>query len=656
MAPVDGSPGLFAVVVHLPPGYHQYKFIVDGRWRHDETAPFMPDPLGNVNNWLFVRRIDPSPTPLANNLAFDPQQLVAAQQAAALQVAQQQAAAAQQQAAAQQLQQLHPALASASLAPASGVSGGVQVGVPAQTLATGIGVGGLGQLSHAQQQQQPHSGPLNAAVGLIPGLTQQQHPAAQQQHQQPGPHPGGVPVGSGLQPPAAAQVAPQQGDVDMGGTEAAVVPPIVIHNPKEPEYTRKKIADFLHSHTAYELIPESGKVVVLDVDLPVRQAFHALHEQGTASAPLWDSSTRSIPGVISASDFITILRRLRHSVSAGANPLSEAEMDAHTIRGLREEAATEGREPKGLVYVMADEDLAKVVARLAQYKCSMAPVLSSDPGGPEQPPHVLHLATLSGVLACLMRHFRASLASLPLLSQPLGSLPLGTWSPDAAVAHTDFLPDSKERRQWRKLQPLHTVTVSTPLTTALAMLLETGVSALPVVDDKRCLVDCYARSQITDLCKGGAYNRLQWEDVTVGQGLALANNSPQPWSQSGAGSASQSALGNPAPQPQQLAQPGMGGLSAEFAAAAAAAAAGGQSHHGSASSPHVAGLGLGLGAGSITAQSGGRVWVVTKDDTLRTVVERLAVPGVRRLIVVTPESRRVEGIISLSDVAQYLFL
>lgn len=59
-----------------------------------------------------------------------------------------------------------------------------------------------------------------------------------------------------------------------------------VHHPSPPpprartqEYTRKKIADFLHSHTAYELIPESGKVVVLDVDLPVRQAFHALHEQ-----------------------------------------------------------------------------------------------------------------------------------------------------------------------------------------------------------------------------------------------------------------------------------------------------------------------------------------------------------------------------------------
>lgn len=52
-----------------------------------------------------------------------------------------------------------------------------------------------------------------------------------------------------------------------------------MHARPTQEYTRKKVADFLHSHTAYELIPESGKVVVLDVDLPVRQAFHALLEQ-----------------------------------------------------------------------------------------------------------------------------------------------------------------------------------------------------------------------------------------------------------------------------------------------------------------------------------------------------------------------------------------
>jgi hypothetical protein len=44
------------------------------------------------------------------------------------------------------------------------------------------------------------------------------------------------------------------------------------------------------------------------------------------------------------------------------------------------------------------------------------------------------------------------------------------------------------------------------------------VSALPVVDEQGALLDIYARADITKLCKGNAYSRLQWEDVTVGTG------------------------------------------------------------------------------------------------------------------------------------------
>lgn len=50
---------------------------------------------------------------------------------------------------------------------------------------------------------------------------------------------------------------------------------------------------------------------------------------------------------------------------------------------------------------------------------------------------LLHIATIGGVLACLMRHFRASLASLPLLNQPISNLPIGTWSPDAKLSPLD---------------------------------------------------------------------------------------------------------------------------------------------------------------------------------------------------------------------------
>eukprot|EP00967_Tisochrysis_lutea_P065883 scaffold85745_cov22-Tisochrysis_lutea.AAC.1 len=51
--------------------------------------------------------------------------------------------------------------------------------------------------------------------------------------------------------------------------------------------------------------------------------------------------------------------------------------------GLREEVALSGRETRALVYVKPDDDMAKVVHTLTHHKCSMAPILSADPGGSE---------------------------------------------------------------------------------------------------------------------------------------------------------------------------------------------------------------------------------------------------------------------------------
>jgi len=45
-----------------------------------------------------------------------------------------------------------------------------------------------------------------------------------------------------------------------------------------------------------------------------------------------------------------------------------------------------------------------------------------------------------------------------------------------------------------------------------------------------------------------------------------------------------------------------------------------------------------------------------QDDSLRSVVERLSLPGVRRLVVCHPETSRVEGIVSVGDIARYLML
>ena len=50
-----------------------------------------------------------------------------------------------------------------------------------------------------------------------------------------------------------------------------------------------------------------------------------------------------------------------------------------------------------------------------------------------------------------------------------------------------------------------------------------------MVDANGALQDVYARSDITALCKSNAYNRLQYDDVTVGQAIALGEVDSPPF-------------------------------------------------------------------------------------------------------------------------------
>ena len=49
----------FTLVKLLPPGMYQYKFIVDGQWKHDPTLPSIKDDQGNINNVLEVQEYVP---------------------------------------------------------------------------------------------------------------------------------------------------------------------------------------------------------------------------------------------------------------------------------------------------------------------------------------------------------------------------------------------------------------------------------------------------------------------------------------------------------------------------------------------------------------------------------------------------------------------
>lgn len=69
-----------------------------------------------------------------------------------------------------------------------------------------------------------------------------------------------------------------EGDTEMETSSSAAESSMLIIG-DEVSFTRQKVAEFLSSHTVYELVPDSGKVIVLDTQLRIQTAFHALYEQ-----------------------------------------------------------------------------------------------------------------------------------------------------------------------------------------------------------------------------------------------------------------------------------------------------------------------------------------------------------------------------------------
>ncbi|CAI0551245.1 unnamed protein product [Linum tenue] len=414
MSPMEGCPTVFQVICSLTPGYHQYKFIVDGEWRYDEHQPFVSGNYG-VSNTVFLPR--------------------------------------------------EPDVIPATFSP---------------------------------------TGPGRSSMDLDDVFV--------------------------------------HSDVVRGISDADL------------EVSRHKISAFLSTHTAYELLPESGKVIALDVKLPVKQAFHILHEQGVPVAPLWDFSKGQFVGVLSAMDFILILRELGNH---GSN-LTEEELETHTISAWKEgklhlsrQIDHNGRsDPKYLIHAGPYDSLKDVSQKILRGNVSTVPIIhSSSQDGSF--PQLLHLASLSGILKCICRQFRHSASTLPILQQPICSIPLGTWVPKIGESNP---------------RPVAVLRPNTSLGAALSLLVQADVSSIPIVDDNDSLLDIYSRS---------ARFLLLCQALQLGQDV---------------------------------------------------------------SSPY----------------NGQRCHMCLRSDPLHKVMERLASPGIRRLLIVEAGSKRVEGIISLSDVFRFL--
>jgi CBS-domain-containing membrane protein len=90
------------------------------------------------------------------------------------------------------------------------------------------------------------------------------------------------------------------------------------------------ILQFLRSHTCYDLLAKSGKVIVFDSTVPIRLAYYAFVEHDLRAAPLWDSFSQKIVGIVTMSDIADVLR-----LGYKFGELTEI-LDSHSPRSWRE--------------------------------------------------------------------------------------------------------------------------------------------------------------------------------------------------------------------------------------------------------------------------------------------------------------------------------
>jgi len=279
--------------------------------------------------------------------------------------------------------------------------------------------------------------------------------------------------------------------------------------------------------------------VVLDIDLPVKPAFHALEENGIRSAPLWDSLLHDYVGMITVSDFIDILLHFNKEPSNNTSIFEE--LASHKIRTWREIQAY----PPTLYYTEPDVSLFEAGNTLIQYQVHRLPVLDRLESN-----SILHIITHSRILAFLIRNLPDPTS--PLLSWTIGSLGIGTYD--------------------------HVVTVlaDTPLIVVLKLLAARKISAVPIVDEHGVVIDMYSKSDVPILVKLGQFTHADLEKP-VQQILSTYSKRPE------------------------------------------------------------------------------QIHTCSKHDTLKDVLEKCIYRRVHRLIC-TDSTRRIEGIISLSDILKFFLM
>lgn len=236
-------------------------------------------------------------------------------------------------------------------------------------------------------------------------------------------------------------------------------------------------AKFMHAYHCYDLIPTSSKIVVLDTRLNVKKAFLALIYNGVRAAPLWNAADQKYIGMLTITDFIRILHQ--YYKQPGADMM---ELEEHKISTWRD-VLIEYTRP--IIYLHPEASLFEAIQKLHQHRVHRLPVIDKTTG------NALFIVTHKRILRFLFLYLY-EIPEPDFMHKTLAELNLGTFE-DLATAKADM-----------------------SVIDAINLFVERRVSALPVIDDNRQVIDVYAKFDVINVAAEKAYNDLS---ITIAQSM-----------------------------------------------------------------------------------------------------------------------------------------
>ncbi|CAF3882153.1 unnamed protein product [Rotaria sp. Silwood2] len=235
---------------------------------------------------------------------------------------------------------------------------------------------------------------------------------------------------------------------------------------------------FMKFNTCYDIMPKSSKLVIFDTQLAVKKAFFALVYNGVRAAPLWDTKRQKFIGLLTITDFILILQKYYKEPHAKIEELEE-----HRIETWRE-VLREYEKP--LLYIRPNQSLFDAVRVLLENRVHRLPIIDSTTN------NVIFILTHKRIL----RFFYLYIYDWPqpsFMSKTLEELKIGTYDNLLIIEET------------------------TTVIEALNYFVKYRVSALPVVDKNRKLVNIYSKFDVIGLAPDKSYRNL---NMTINEALS----------------------------------------------------------------------------------------------------------------------------------------